>query len=259
MTAVPVLDCSGHEPSFDWPAGSYDVAVRGPLNRVTVKHTLREAAPLVDAVSDGNAKYAVECRSCTTFWAAFHHSDSCTHTIETNRADHGGNIDFWPGVVAVADFDLPTKQLSSSWQRQGETVRVFKGVWLARGAPYSEDLRTSIVRFKADRELNEGRMRLEYSAVGSQPYFIVWCHRKLLERANDSDFYIWAFALALSRLEVTDDFRTDQTNPPKIVEAVRSTLQAKSLPAWDEDGWDPLAAATTLLAFPSKPDRTDDG
>ncbi len=244
---IPVLHEDGS--SLDWKSAEYHVDVEANGAGAVVTHELREAPELVELIQDGAAAYAVEARCPRTLFAQTWLSRQPRLEVAWNETDVDGQIFLFPGVVALKETSLATAGLIELWEE--DQIRVPSGAWLARGATFAaRNLAASLIEFRKDESLEEGRMKVVEDTSGDDARFLVKIAPEIYERAvqGDRDVQVAGLIAAFARLPDSPRFAEDSDS--QVARMLRNRLEDAEVPTWDDgDNWDAAWAATTIEHF----------
>ena len=244
---IPVLHQDGS--SLDWKSAEYRVDVEANSAGAVVTHELREAPELISLIEDGAAAYAVEARCPRTLFARTWLSSKPRLEVDWSETDVDGQIFLFPGVIALKDTSLVTAGLIELWEE--DQLRVPSGAWLARGAAFAaRNLAASLIEFRKDETLEEGRMRVVEDTSGDDARFLVRLAPEVYQRAvhGDRDVQVAGLIAAFAKLPDSPRFAEDSASP--VARMLRDRLEGAEVPTWeDNDDWDPAWAATTIEKF----------
>lgn len=237
--------------TLDWERASYGVEIEIRHGRARVSHRLSDAAEIEELIASGDARFALEVRCPTTQFADLRLEASSSFEVAWPPNAVGDEVFLLPGVVAVKDVTLPASALSELWN---DSPRVPGGWWLARGdVCTSKPLAASLVEYRSDANLREGCMSVREDGSGEEPKFAVHLAPEVFRRVGtDRDLQMAGLIAAFAMLPASDRFRDDAGS--RLAEMLRDRLADESVPAWDEDGWDPARAATVIERFHVAPD-----
>lgn len=240
----PVLREDGT--TMDWKLASYGVEIEVRHGSAQVRHRLRDAPEIEDLIDAGSARFALEVRCPTTQFARIRLEADPSFQVEWPTEEVGDEVFLLPGVVAVEDVTLPAAALSDLWK---DSPRAPKGWWLARGEVCtSKPLAASLVEFHPDARLPEGCMSVREDGSGEEPKFAVRLASDVFSRVRrDRDVQMAGLIAAFALLPASERFRDDSGS--RVAAMLRDRLADDSVPAWDEDGWDPARAATVIERF----------
>ena len=247
---IPVLHQDGSR--LDWKSAEYRVDVEASAVGAVVSHELHQAPELLASIENGDAAYAVEIRCPRTLLARTHESQESRQEVAWLEGDVDGQIYLFPGVLALEEISLPTTGLIDLWE-EGH-VRVPAGSWLARGtACAAKNLAASLLEFRKDDELGEGRMKVEEDTSGEDPRFLVRLAPDVYERARgDRDIQVAGLIAAFAMLPSSSSFGENSESP--VARMLRDRLEQEDVPTWDDgDSWDPALAATAIERFHPAP------
>ena len=260
MSTIPVLDSRIDALTCDYPDGSYQCKMT-PTTGGTVKadHTLNEAPELERLLNEHAARFVVEIVSKRTFKSRLEQADPCgwSHQFNLDTAaitKRGAYAR--PGLIAVRDCELSTEHLAPAWRSVG-SVSVRAGQWLARTQHSDmESPLVSLLRFKTDETVRRHELRCRYV----DPYYDILLHPATHTEcaANETrpaakTIMLAAWVAALSDAGTRPAFTGTDTDPePEDHMGYQLKAKLKDLdaacPAPGEDDYDPLRAATILLA-----------
>ncbi|MYC83256.1 MAG: hypothetical protein F4X19_14355 [Acidobacteria bacterium] len=255
MKQAPTLDLTGSELNWDWEHAEY----RAEANRMApwkykVQHSLENAEPLSELIEAGQAAWAVEVRCPQTVYSETTMSGSLGQTtVMIPSGQTISPVDLWPGVVAVQDCMLRTDGLTSIWRTERE-IPVSKGWWLARHIPLAiNEARGSIIAFRPDKNLERGSLSIVADTGSGDFRFIVKLHPDQVVRIDDPVFQVTTLAAALAMLPYQEDMEIENDLVPgsRMGTDLLGKLENAGVPLWNtERDWDPMLAATELLALP---------
>ena len=236
---------------MDWKRASYGVEIEVRHGAARVGHQLRDAVEIEDLVAAGSARFALEVRCPTTQYACLQLDASPSFHVEWPPDEVNDEVFLLPGVVAVEEITLPAAALSELWN---DSPRVPRGWWLAKGdVCASKPLAASLVEYRRDGDLGSGRMSVREDGSGEEPKFAVHLAPDVFGRVGtDRDLQMAGLIAAFALLPTSDRFREDSGS--RVAAMLRDRLADDSVPAWDEDGWDPARAATAIERFHTEPD-----
>ena len=255
---TPILDLTGTEPNLDWPNATYDVDFIPKQDGWTVSHFLAGAPALSDLIATGAARWAVELRCPETMYSTTFVSDPTEYVTEvnTNSDVSLGSIDLWPGLISVTECQISTVDLSDIW-RTDDVAQIGVGYWLAKHNPLQPDTGASLVAFMVDESLSKGELTIRLDASSGQPIYVVRHHPSQSPRYSDQGFLVTVFSTAFAMVANEDDFELSNDTesgeiraPSRFVLDLARQLQASEIPLWNDEDWDPMKAATSLLELP---------
>lgn len=231
---------------MDWKRAHYRVEIEVRHGEARVRHRLRDAAEIEDLIAAGGARFALEMRCPTTQFARIGLDAGPSFRVVWPSDEVGDEVFLLPGVVAVEDVTLPAAALSDLWS---DSPRVPKGWWLVRGdVRTSKPLAASLIDYRRDADLPKGCMSVREDGSGEEPKFAVHLSPDVFDRVGaDRDLQMAGLVAAFAMLPTSDRFREDSGS--RLAAALRDRLADDSVPAWDEDGWDPARAATAVERF----------
>lgn len=248
---IPVLHQDGSR--LDWKSARYCVDVEANDAGAVVVHELNEAPELVAMIEARNAAYAVEIRCPRTLLARTWVSRKPRQKLNWCDTQVDGQIYLFPGVLALKETALPTSGLIELWDDGGVDGRIHvpSGAWLARGEAFAaRNLAASLIEFRKDNTLHEGRMRVDEDMGGDDARFLVYLAPEVYERAlqGDRDVQVAGLIAAFAKLPASPRFEENSDSP--VARMLRSRLEEAEVPAWDDGNeWDPAWAATTIEPF----------
>lgn len=258
MSSLPVLLQDGSR--FDWRGAEYHPEVRLMPLRATVYHTLRQAPTLERLVREGLAQWATELRCPKTLFASVEistRSPTTTQTVRWEPEDVDEDLFLIPGLLALKDFDLNprSEELTPVWE--GVRLRVKAGWWLAQGLSYrTRTLGQSLLKFKRDKALADGRMRIQRDESADDLAFHVHLAKDIWQERRQRHVQVAALIGAMGRM--VGAFQHPDEDPA-VVGQVRRCLQDNDVPDWsDPDRFDPALAATVIEQFHPPPTRDSD-
>ena len=270
-TSIPMHDDTSdiHEPSCDWPDACHESQAEPSDDAGWVVTQELSGAPGVEALLDsGGARYAVEARCAHSMYSRSATSKESTTKIEVPLTLTGNAMLYlWPGVVTVEDCELDTA--GSAW---GDgRVTVAKGRWLVRGAPLeAKSPGSSPLVFRPDKDMKPaGRVDIATETGGGDTRIVVKAHPDRIARLHADDAALMAcYATALSLIAYDPDnkgpvytiSRDETTDAPTVEgswlgDALVRRLADKGVPLWDDDGWDPMRAASAFVPLEPPPDE----
>ncbi len=255
MKQAPTLDLTGSELNWDWEHAEYTAeAHRMAPRKYRVQHSLENAEPLSELIEAGQAAWAVEVRCPQTVYSETTMSGSLGQTtVMIPSGQTISPVDLWPGVVAVQDCMLRTDGLTSIWRTEQE-IPVSKGWWLARHIPLAvNEARGSIIAFRPDENLERGSLSIVADTGSGDFRFIIKLHPDQVVRIDDPVFQVTALAAAMAMLPYQDDVEIENDHVPgsRMGTDLLGKLENAGVPLWNTGhDWDPMQAATALLALP---------
>ena len=287
MDLVPLLDLSvagtlrSGVQSRHWPKGDFAAQFdkigqngRGAAGFTASGFKLVGAAGIADLLERSDARYAVEVRCPQTAWAKTYTAATGSSTVSCDipAGITRGRLWLWPGVVTVADAQMPTGDLHPLLRtaRNGETrrsVQVPAGVWLVIGRPHKANLDRggdSMVVFDFEEGIKRGEATIRKVNDGGDARFHITLSTKQRERADRDETLHWAAqAVALAMLpyqheyDITNDHNEDpHVTGSRLGNELARRLTNADIPLWNnKTDWDPLRALTrVLMALPDMPD-----
>lgn len=258
MNIIPVLDTRADVLSCDWIDADYQCEVTQLAGRSNAKatHRIDGATELLDLVSVGSAKFAVEVTSPSTFrsFLNFASEGETSHTFNLGLGDKA-NEQVRPGLIAVRSFVLADCNLSSVWRERKEEIFVQPGQWLAR-TQHSNLLspEDGLLSFVADKSLPRSQMRCEYADPVYKVQMNPLDHRKCVSDPSQPAARAIVFAAYTAALADANQ-QNHYTGGEEGAESKGSLgiqldahLKAldPSCPTPGEEGYDPLRAASLL-------------
>ncbi len=208
------------------------------------------AAGIAQLIEGGKAQFVAEARCPRTLFSKLASETEPTVDLVFDEEMIREPLFVVPGVIAVADCDLPTADAAAIWRRAGDTVAVRRGTWLVRGRAVKQDLASSLLMLRVvdhleDHEMSirphgdqDGNTRLEIQIPPAQQ-----------GRLGDEAFIAQAWQAALAYLPSCSAFQLDDGSDNFF--AAELEVKLDGLPLWNEgEEWDPLMAATRLLGMP---------
>lgn len=262
--------------TLDWgDAAGYKAAPSRSSNTkpaVTVAHELTGVESIQTAVDAGDAQYSVEVRSPRTLFAEEEVVPTPSQTVQWDASlvDEGGGYLLGSITVTRDNHRLSVAGLHEFFANGSPTLDVPAGWRLAVAAPFRlRALLKSMVVFRKDDTLPFGRMTVDEDAAADTPRFIVRCApdvHEVVTGARSAPLSTQALHQQVALTGVcallpNSQLKTRGDQPGKFAKhAATHSLAAKFQHAgvgdWDEEGWDPVAAATALLPI-VLPEHTD--
>ena len=245
---IPVLDASSGEASLDWPGASYRAEISGGAGSWTVKHRLDDAAAIEEMIASGCAAYAAEARCPRTMYSELFTSPAPVTEVTVGSGCTRSPLFVIPGVIAVAACAVPTRHAAKIWA--GGQPHAAPGTWLARGRPHKEDLAASMLLIEVTADLDDSDMSIgPYTDSDGNTRLRIRVGDAQAARLDDAAFIAQAWQAALAYVPSCEAFRLEDTaSGSGFVAELAAKLDG--MPLWDDDAWDPLAAATRLLGMP---------
>lgn len=243
---------------MDWLAAAYRTAISIGVGSAEVSNSLDGAESLSDLINDGRAAWAVELRCPRTLMGQVYTSMTSTFTVSWDTSSVTARVFLRPGLVATEDVVLlPNELLPGIWP---ESVLIPAGTWLAQGRMYaSESLSSSLLRWRRDTDLPDGRMRVEPDTSSGEIVFHVRLSNDLYNRLQQSrDLQVAALIAACSHLpELWTDVEDRESG---IFGLLRGRFKDAGM-EWDDDvptTFDSALAATILEQFEVLADLSED-
>lgn len=261
---IPLLVEDGTR--LDWPDAQYEPRIerKGAETRVTVNHVLKGASALADAVRRQEAAWYTELR-CPRLL----HSEHLTSFDDRQVVEwHKDAVDWeatflLPGMVSVEPTLRLSGALANTDGTSGEAIEVPAGALLARAdVRRLNPLMQSLLVFRKDDELDPGQMTVEEDTTSDGPCFVVRIAADVFAesrwiRDRRIAALIGAFA-AMARQESRLQPEGDLHNHP-VTEQLRHHLLENGSPAWDEEGFDSVYAATLFEPLAASEAVGEDG
>lgn len=272
MAPAPVLDAAAgpdglSEPTLDWPDGEYTArARRSPAEdgwaSWTVEHSLSGADPILELIDSGSAGYSVEAVCGLTVWRRAFPSSPSSDPVTRVRVEHSnvrGDVFLYPRVVTTADCSVTCDPLVSDLLWSDGTAHVAPGRFLAIHRPIAvradgKGERSPYV-VKAHPDVMPGKMRGPriVSRDGDNEFWIEVSEQDMpTVKSEAAEPYLLSAVFA--RLPSTKEWRIEREDGARIRvplsrigEDIAWELDAAEVPLWDEDGWDPMRAATHFV------------
>ena len=277
LVSIPVIDDTSDvtEANCDWPSGTYQARAVAQGSRWLVQHDLTGAPGIEELLATDQASYAVEVhcpRTMVTKTAVAAPPGDRTGNVtlvELGPDDTFGAIWLHPGVVTVRDCAL--KVTGTGWVTDGATtVPVPAGRWLVRGAP-SRVVPEAYdpIRLQSNPDMEPAhRVRIR-PVTTPDVHFVVEARPDRIERIKAGRDPVWLFcwATALAQFPhleeckiVYADDGTARVPNSAMADGVLRLLESDNVDhLWDDDDWDPVAAASvTLRLHPYRPDDDAD-
>lgn len=239
--------------TMDWREATYDCDVLVGDGRAEAHHKLEHARELHELVWSQMAVWTLEVRCPKTLYSqTFTSDDPSTPTVaHWEQEDMEGMIFLIPGLAATQDLNLPTAGLNDLWRTQDQ-ILIPQGTWLAKGGPVITNSIDSLIRFRRDEKLKAGRMEVRDDTSSGSPRFIVSVSSDLFDRVSRAgsearDVWVAALIGAFARIPELDAFRADHES--SVSRMLKIKLYQAGVPNWDEEGWDPTLAATSIEPF----------
>ena len=247
MNKMPLLDEIGER--LDWPRSSLRTSVTVGLGEASVQCHLYQAPALLAALESGHATWAAELRAPKSLYLHLTRSPNPDFKVRWNEADVTRELYITAGIMAMNDFKMSTADLLRDTWEEPE-VSIPAGSWLALGKRRARDsVSASLLTFRLDPQLSNGRMRVAASMSDDSLRFTAWLAADLFKhRVTSRDVQIAALIAACAQLP--DHAGESEEAAPAVVLAVKRLLEDAGVPTWEEeDGWNPAWAATTLEPF----------
>lgn len=246
---LPVLTEGGS--SLDWPNASYAVEVTIKGSQAIVVHHLDGAPQLGRLVESGEAQWVTEFRCPRTLLCREERSLERTQRILWTEQETVGQMFLVPGLVADSDIVLDPSGLNSFAWSTSTPVEVPSGWWLARAeARRVNPLVASLVRFRRDVNLKNGRMAVDEDTDGGNPCFVVRMATDLYEnRKDDRDIQIAGLIGACARLPHSSMGEEGEHHDHALAQELRRRFEEAKLEDWTSERFDPAQAATLLETF----------
>ena len=261
---IPLLTEDGTR--LDWPDAQYEPRIdrKGAEPKVTVIHVLKGASALADAVRRGEAEWQTEVRCPRLLHSEHFISTDDRQVVEWNKDAVDGEKTFLlSGMVSVGQTLRATDELAGAVWAPGSTVDVPTGALLARADVRSlKPLTQSLLVFKKDDQLEDGQMRVVEDTTSDDPCFNVRVAANIFSelgwnRDRRIAALIGAFA-AMTRKDSQMQPGGELDNHP-VTKELRSRLLAGDSPAWDDEDFDPVFAATILEPMEMTEPAGEDG
>lgn len=246
---IPLLTEDGTR--LDWPDAQYEPRIerKGAETRVTVSHVLKGATALADAVRRGDAVWQTEVRCPRLLHSEHFTSFDDRQVLEWDKeAVDWETMFLLPGMVSVGQTLRAPDELSNVAWPHGEAVEVPAGALLARAdVRRMKPLMQSLLVFRKDDALGDGEMTVEEDTASDDPCFVVQIAADIFAESRwNRDRRIAALAGAFaamarsdSRMQPDGDLRTHP-----VTKQLLAHLLERGSPAWDEEGFDCVHAAT---------------
>ncbi len=258
--------------SLSYDRGEYTVtAVAGSDGRsVTLRHNV-QGAPLLDSLlREGKARYACLVSVPATGYRRLEQCDASEQHVEWRLDVVGEPPMLRPLILAVETIQCKlTREHGVARAWQGVELTIPTGARLA----LHEYLRTNssihnLVVLKNDPEMSDGTLKVQ-ECTEDGFYFLVTCATDVFHfLQNPRGFPNHRLSILthiVSRcFELLErrDHAPDSTEPDvdwtsfRSLKALAAELQARGLPCWDEDGFDPFKVSTQL--YPHMPTIGED-
>ncbi|MDE0700066.1 MAG: hypothetical protein OXH61_04995 [Acidimicrobiaceae bacterium] len=264
---IPLLTEDGTR--LDWPDAQYEPRIerKGAETRVTVSHMLKGATALADAVRRGDAVWQPEVRCPRLLHSEHFTSFDDRQVLEWDKeAVDGETMFLLPGMVSVGQTLRAPDELSNVAWAHEEAVEIPAGALLARAdVRRMKPLMQSLLVFRKDDALGDGEMTVEEDTATDDPCFVVRIAADIFAESRwNRDRRITALVGAFAAMARTDSrMQPDgdlRTHP--VTKQLLSHLLERGSPAWDEEGFDCVYAATLFepmeVAEPSSEDGDDE-
>ena len=262
---IPLLTEDGTR--LDWPDAQYEPRIdrKGAEPKVTVNHALKGATALAAAVRRGEAAWQTEVRCPRLLYSEHFTSPDDRQVVEWRKdAVDGEKMFLLPGMVSVGQTLRGSDELVSGVLARGGVVDVPTGALLAQAdVRRLKPLMQSLLLFKKDDELADGQMRVVEDTMSEDPCFIVWVAANIFSESRwNRDRRIAAFIGAFSAMTSVDSRMHPTEGEFKdhpVTKELRSRLLEGDSPAWDEEGFDCVYAATLLEPMELTEPGSEDG
>ena len=241
---------------MDWTDAKYTAEIRAGAGQADVTHHLSNAPVLEDLIGRGNATWAVEVRCPKTLMAKIESSAEARHIVKWDADDVDGDVFIMPGLLARDNLRLDASGLTSLYQDIGD-LRVPQGYWLARGYTCrASTLLQSLLSFRLDEGLKQGRMEVATDSSGGQLHFIVNMAPDAYRQAL-RDRTVMIAALVGVCAQFPQAFRSgDDDEELPLVRELRERLDSirPGVTLWEDPAnYDPAMVATLLEPFRPTP------
>ncbi len=198
-------------------------------------------------MAQGRAKWSIEIRAPAALWSRTKLTSLDDKTVILSPEETGPEVFIISRLVAVEDFNLPTRRLNPAWH-ENDVVKIPKGVWLALGNIWrAESSVSSILKFMKSDHLPSGRM--EITGPDDQFQFIISVAPDLFARRRYKDVQIAALIGVMGRMPAVADSLGEGNEPP-VLRTIKTKLEEEEVITWDDrDNYDAATAATALEPF----------
>ena len=261
---IPLLTEDGTR--LDWPDAQYEPRIdrKGVEPKVSIEHVLKGATALADSVRRGEAVWQTEVRCPRLLHSEHFTSLDDRQEVEWHEeAVDGDQTYLLPGMVSVGQTLRASDELVGAAWEPGGTVDVLTGALLARAdVRRLKPLMQSLLRFKKDGLLDDGEMQVVEDTTSEAPCFEVRIaaniySESIWNRDRRIAALIGAFA-AMTREDSRMQPGRELENHP-VTKELRSRLLEGDSPAWDEEGFDCVYAATILEPMEMTEPVSEDG
>lgn len=263
--------------TLDWgEAAAYTANVERPnptQPSVDVTHALSDAAPISAASAAGHAAYSVEVRSPRTLFAEEHTSHQVQQSVTWDSSvveERGGSL-LSAITVTSKQHQMPTTGMHEFFATN-TTLDVPAGWRLASAKPVRlQVLLKSMLVFRKDEQLTHGRMTVEEDASADTPRFIARCapdvHAVITGQqpasAEVQALYQLVALTGLCAKLPSSHLSNKHDRKGKFADYTATNnlankFQAANAGHWDDEGWEPVTAATALLPVRAPVTQHDD-
>ncbi len=244
LHSLPVL--TQDDTRMDWERARYWSKVQVQPGKAFIANELYDAPELAQLVEHGSAQWVVDVRCPKALYARTEQSSVREFEVRWPTAETDGPVYLRPGLVAIQDLRLSASGLIDLWGA-GE-IDVPKGWWLAQGKVVSsKSLSESLLMFRQDDSLSEGRMSVQKDLSTGNLRFIVGLAPHLYEtRHADRDIHMAGLIAAFGLLGCSPP---SEDAEDAILQGIKAKLDEAGVPDWEDENYDPAQAATVIEQF----------
>lgn len=254
----PVLEVG----NLAFPEGSYSISVdyrkvKDPGKSLSLTHAI-ESAPLISRwAGEGKLQFACAVAAPISAYRALVASSEPTQTLRWNPDDIGAHPVFTPMVVARAEIEhrVDSKRDGVAPLWNGHMLRLPKGAKVAIGPTFAlTSGLLGLLDFSLEEKLQAGQFRIDPSQehgfkfkvrLAGDLYGYLRGGRREQTGANIMTHIVSSALGRLASKYAKDDGEEGWRSYPNLV-ALAALLEAREIPHWSDENFDPAQAATTL-------------
>ena len=248
---IPLLTEDGTR--LDWSGALYEPRIdrRGTETKVTVEHILKGATALADAVRRDEAVWQTELRCPRLLFSENFPSNDDRQRVEWDKEQiDWENVFLLPGMASVTELTLVLDRHTRTGEADNETVTVPAGALLVKAdVRRLKPLMQSLLRLRRDDTLGDGHMKVEQDTTSDDPCFVVRIAGDVYaDSCLNRDRLIAALIGAFAAMSVKDSRMQPEGDlwDHPVSKELRGFLLESGSPAWHEDDFDCVYAATLL-------------
>ena len=236
---------------LDWLNARYEAEAEFNRHVCTVKHKLSNASEIERLITERKAAFVAEVRCPRTMLVTTYHCHEAPQIIELPTTERDDNLYLLPGVVALQPLEVPASSLHELIRGNRSQVGIPEGWWIARGETQSFlEVLGNLVKFGLDKELPEGRMRVEETGDDSEPSFRVMLAKNIYEHIHLApDIQRAGLIAACGKIPFSKIATNEEAMNSRVAEVLRDKLNEAQMPDWNAEDWDPAQLATLLEPF----------